>query len=214
MKRYGLPAALLALAAMAAMVLATPAFAQDDTPRGYPPYGMGYGMGPGMGPGYGMGYGMGPGMGPGYGMGYGMGGGRGMDPDDMPMGGWGGGWGAGRGHMWGVLSQLPADKREQLRAFHFSMRRQMIAKRAEMQQARLDLAQALEKFPLDRQAAQQAFQKLGKVRGEIFELRLTAMQQMQQIVGKELWEQMHSGAGFGPGGPGMGPGRGPGMMNR
>jgi len=25
---------------------------------------------------------------------------------------------------------------------------------------------------------------------------------------------MHSGAGFGPGGPGMGPGRGPGMMNR
>ena len=198
MRAYGMPAALLVLATAATLLVAVPAFAQDDTPRGYPPYGMGYGMGP-MGPG------MGPGMG--YGMGPGMGYGRGMDPDDMPMGRWGGGWGG--GHMWALMSQLPADKREQLRSFHFSMQRQMIAKRAEMQQARLDLMQALQKFPLDREAAQQAFQKLSKARGEMFELRLTAMQQMQQIVGKELWDQMHSGPGYGPG---MGPGHGPGMM--
>jgi Spy/CpxP family protein refolding chaperone len=196
MKRLALLAATLVLAAG----LATLATAQDNSAGAGPPYGSGYGMGYGMGPGMGYGMGYGPGYGMGPGMGYGM--------------GYGHGWGMGGPHYMAILAQLPADKREQLRAFHFSMQRQMISKRAAMEQARLDLEQAMQKFPLDREAAQKAFQTLSKLRGETFELRLTAMQQMQQIVGKDLWEQMQTGPGYGPSnGPG-GPGRGPGMMNR
>ncbi|HKI96938.1 MAG TPA: periplasmic heavy metal sensor [bacterium] len=195
MKRIGLLAVALALA----VGLSTLAHAQDDSSRNYPP-GPGYGMGPGMG--YGGGYGMGPGLGYGGGWGH-MGSG-------MMGGGWGMmGGGMGYGRMGWVLSQLPADKREQLRSFHFSMRRQMIAKVAEMQQARLDLQQAMQSYPLDRSAVEKAFDKVTKARREMFELRLTAMIQMQQIIGKELWEEMRSG-GYGPG-PG-GPGAGPGMM--
>jgi Spy/CpxP family protein refolding chaperone len=186
MRRITAVAAALALATIATLALSLPALAQDDDTRGGP-YGMGHGYG--MGPGHGMGHG--------YGMGgYGMG-----------RGGWGGQMGA-------LMAQLPADKREQLRSFHFATQRQMIAKRADLEQARLDLAQAMQAFPLDHKAALAAFAKLSQARQALFELRLTAMTQMQQIVGKELWEELHTGPGpgMGPGGgPGMAPGRAPGM---
>ncbi len=138
--------------------------------------------GSGMRPDYGMsaGRGMGQGM---------MGGGMGMPP-----------------HMQAMLAELSPDKREQLRDLHFGMHRQMIAKRAEMQQARLDLAQVLSKFPLDRDAATAAFQKLNHTRREMFDLRMTARAQVQQIVGKELWEKTHAGGMGGPMGGGMGRG--------
>lgn len=206
MRRIGLLVAVVVLG----LATATMAWAQDDSAKPYGP-GYGYGMGPGygygMGPGgrYGMGPGRGYGMGPGYGMHHGYG----------HFGGWGWGW----GHRMGwVLSQLPADKQEQLRDFSFSMRRQLIAKRAELEEARLDLIQAMTKFPVDKQAAQSAYDHIAKARNEMFQLRLTALMQVQQIVGKELWEQMADGrydagskaAPTTPGGPGgsMGPGRG------
>lgn len=181
---------LLGTALLLAIGLTSLAYADRDDERDAQPYGPRYGMG--LGPG---------------GMGYGMGPGQGGDEDGEA------GYGAMGWRMRGLMAQLPAEKREQLRAMHFAMQRQMIAKRAEMAQARLALAEALDAFPLDQKAAQAAFGKLNQFRKEAFELRLAMMAQTQQIVGKELWEQMHSG--FGPGmapGGGYGAGMAPGRM--
>ena len=196
--------AALALVAAAALLITGPsAWAQQEESGGPPGYGMGYGPGGyGMG-GYGMGFGMG--RGPGWGMhGDGMGGGM------------GGGMGFGmHGRMGAVLAALPPDKQKQLRDLHFTFRRQMIAKRAELEQARLDMAQALQAFPLDAKAAGAAFAKVSAARQALFQLRLSMMSQVQQIVGKETWESMHNGwgpgMGYGPNPGPMGPGRGPGM---
>lgn len=197
-----------ALLMVAALLLATSAFADQDDPQGYPMgpgmmgYGGGYGMGPGTMGGYG-GHGMGPGM---------MGGGYGMGPGMM-----GGGYGMG---MMGMnplsmhpqLAQLPAEKQEQLQQLHVGMMKAMIQKRADLQVKALDLMQTMRAFPLDQKAARKQWAALDQARKEMFELRVSMMAQVQQIVGKELWQQMHSGAPYGMGPYGGGHGHGPGMM--
>ena len=64
--------------------------------------------------------------------------------------------------------------------------------------------------PFDTQRIRDAIQK---AQTAMFELMQGAMARMQQIIGKERWEQMQSF--MGPGGmPGYGAGRGPGGMHR
>lgn len=180
--------AMLAAVALLGLTMATMASAQGQSaqPDRPPP---GYDMGPGPG------WGMRPAYGWGMGRRYAWGGhhrhGR--------SGAWGWGW---RHRMGWVLSQLPADKRAQLRDFSFSMRRQMIGKRAKLEEARLDLIQAMSKDPVDKLAAQHAYEHMAKVRGEMFQLRLTAMLQVQQIIGKTLWDEMAHGGYGAANGPG------------
>jgi len=157
-------------------------------------------------------FGMGPGtMGHGghHGGGYGMGGGMGMGPGMM-----GGGMGMGPLAMHPELAQLPPEKQEQLRKLHSSMMQAMILKRADLQVKSLVLAETMRSFPLDQNTAREQRAAVDKSRKEMFELRLSMMAQVQKIVGKELWEQMHSGTpqGMRSQGGGMGPGMAPGMM--
>jgi len=150
------------------------------------------------------------GPGGGYGMGPGMMGG-GMGPGMMGLGPLG---------MHPELTQLPPEKQEQLRKLHLSLMEAMIPKRAELQVKRLALADTMRTFPLDQQAARAQRAAVEKARQELFDLRLNAMTQVQQIVGRELWDRMHTGAPCGMGGfrggpgarPGMGPGTAPGGM--
>jgi len=183
----------MAMLLLGALLLSAPAFA----------HGGGYGMNPGM-----MGSSGGGGMGPGM-MGF----------DGMGMGMMGGGMGMGPLSMHPELAQLPAEKQEQLRKLHLSMVQAMIPKRAELQVKSIVLAETMRSYPLDQKAAREQSAAVDKARKEMFELRLSMMTQVQQIVGKALWEQMHSGTptGMGPygGSPGAGvaPGMpGPGMM--
>jgi Spy/CpxP family protein refolding chaperone len=141
--------------------------------------GFGWGRGPGM-----MGGGYGPGM---------MGGGYG--PGMMGFGG-------------PAFWNLPADKQDQLRKLHVSAGQAMVALMADMEAKGAALREAVSKFPIDEAAAKKAHDAMGKLRDQMFELRLKTLAQAQQIVGKEAWEEWHS-AGWGPG---YGQGRGPGMM--
>jgi hypothetical protein len=186
-----------ALLLLGAVLIAAPAFADGDDARGY-------GMGPGR---MGYGGGMGPGM---------MGGGYGMGPGMMGGGMMGGGMGMGMNpfSMHPELAQLPPEKQEQLRKLHFSMMQTMILKRADLQVKSLALSEVMRSFPVDQKAARAQWAELNKARQEMFELRLSMMAQVQQIVGKELWERMHDGVPFrgGPYGGGPGAGSGQGMM--
>jgi hypothetical protein len=111
------------------------------------------------------------------------------------------------------LAQLPPEKQEQLRKLHSGMVQASILKRADLQVKSLVLAETMRSFPLDQKGAREQWAAVEKARKELFDLRLSMMTQVQQIVGKELWEQMHSGApyGMGPQGGGAGPGMAPGM---
>jgi hypothetical protein len=127
-----------------------------------------------------------------------MGGGMGMNPFSMHP----------------ELAQLPPEKQEQLRKLHFSTMQTMILKRADLQVKSLALSEVMRSFPVDQKAARAQWAELNKARQESFELRLSMMAQVQQIVGKELWERMHDGVPFrgGPYGGGPGAGSGQGMM--
>lgn len=190
---------------LGALLFAAPAFAHGG---GYGRYGMGPGMpggafcsGSGMGPGMmGGGYGMGPGMmGGGYGR-YGMGSGM-----------MGGGFGMGLGPlaMHPELAQLPADKQEQLQKLALSTMQAMITKRAELQVKRLALAETMQTYPLDQKAASEQWAAVDQARKDLFNLMTGSMAQAHQIIGKELWEQMHSGRAYGGYRFGHGPGAGP-----
>lgn len=120
----------------------------------------GYGMG-----GYGM---MSPGMG-GYGM---MGSG---------MGGYG---------MIGWIDDLPEAKQKQLDALHLSMMSAMRAKHRDMREAREAMHEAMHRYPVDQAAAQQALDRMTQIHKEMLAFRLGMMQQMQEIIGKEHWEDM------------------------
>jgi hypothetical protein len=178
----------MGLLLLGALLLTTPSFADGDD-RG------GYSMGPGM-MGQGGGYGMGPGM-------MGQGGGYGMGPGMM---GHGGGFGMGPFQMHPELAQLPPEKQEQLRKLHLGMMQAMIPKRADLQVKSLLLAETMHTFPLDQKTARDQRAAIDQARKEMFELRLSMMAQVQQIVGQELWERMHSGAPYGMGSSGGGPG--------
>jgi len=137
--------------------------------------------------------------------------------------GWGGPgeWGGGPGMRWGgpgpwggwddfgAYSQIPADKRAQLRDLAVDTQKKMVGQEAAMEDLMLAYRDAIQKFPLDRDAAAKAWQGMDAIRKQMFELRLDAMSKAQQILGKDLWEKMQEG--WGPGGQGgWGPGwRGP-----
>ncbi len=149
--------------------------------------------------------GMGRGMtgGGGVGMGHGLMGGGGMGMGHGLMGG----GGMGPLAMHPELAQLPPEKQEQLRKLHLSMTQAMITKRAEIQVQKLALAETMRSFPLNQKSASEQWATVAKARKDIFDLRLGMMSQMQQAVGKELWEQIHSGL------PRHGPGTTPGSGN-
>lgn len=185
--------ALLALFALT-VVAGTWALADDDGYyRGRGPGMMwGGGYGPGM-----MGNGYGPGMMGGYGPGM-MG--NGFGPGMMGFG------------MGPAMSQLPAEKQEQLRKLHIGAAQAMVPMMADMQ-AKMDaLRDAMRAYPVDQAAAKKAFEAMGKARDQMFALHLATLAQAQQIVGKDAWDDMQDYGGWGRGhGPGMmGPdGRGP-----
>jgi Spy/CpxP family protein refolding chaperone len=125
-------------------------------------------------------------------------GGRGMGPgvmeDGMEYGMMrGGGKGRGGMDMNPALAQLPAEKREQVRAVQVAMMQAVASKRAEMQSKSLALREAMRAFPLDQAAIKKLREGIDQVRAEMFALHLDALAQTQQIVGKDAWEQMHSG---------------------
>ena len=68
----------------------------------------------------------------------------------------------------------------------------MMAKRLEMRKAKRKLREAMQTFPLDRKAAESHWQAVNNARRDMFRMRLGMMAQMQQIIGKELWDKMHS----------------------
>jgi len=133
------------------------------------------------------------------------------------------GWGGGPGMMWGgpggwgdeddfgAYAQLPQDKRAQLRDLAVDTQKKMVGQEAAMEDLMLAYRDAIQKFPLDRDAAAKAWQGMDAIRKQMFELRLDAMSKAQQILGKDLWEKMQEGWGQGGWGPGrrgpMGPGR-------
>ncbi|HUJ74119.1 MAG TPA: hypothetical protein VL359_04635, partial [bacterium] len=102
----------------------------------------------------------------GYGPGWGRGPGMMWDGD---YDGWGGGpgfmWGGGPGFMWGgpgrwgdwddlgAYSQVPQDKRAQLRDLAVDIQRKMVSLTAPMQELMLAYSSAVQKFPVDRDAA-------------------------------------------------------------
>lgn len=98
-----------------------------------------------------------------------------------------------------VLRQLPEEKRAALRTLDFATRREMIAKAAAVAQARLDLAEIMQTYPLDRAAALDAMRKLSAAERAAFEVRLNALAQVQQLLGRELWERTRFGPQHRPG---------------
>ncbi len=207
MKRYGIARGLgttgfATMVLILTMGLMVPAFADSDPDESSRPRGTVYGMRHHTGPGHG--------MGPGH---------WGADSDDVDEHLWAGrpgmghgyrrGFGPGRGFAMGTaLSQLPPEKREQVRSLFMDLRRQMITKRAEVEILQLELAETMHRFPLDQRAALAKAERVRKARGEMFAVHLATMARVQQIVGKELWQRMHGRMGMGPGrgfAPGMPP---------
>lgn len=124
--------------------------------------------------------------------------------DDFDGPGWGGrhrGWGGGPGMMWGgpggwgdwdesdAYSQIPQDKRAQLRDVAVDTQRKMVSQAAAMQELMLTYSTAISAFPLDREAATKAWQGMESIRKQMFDLRLESMSKAQQILGKDLWEK-------------------------
>ena len=139
------------------------------------------------------GSGRGP-AGEGYGRAHGMGGG-GHHMGREAHGKWRGRHGMGRGMGMGpmhFLEELPEAKRDKLEQLKLTTGQAMMAKRFEMRKARRNLREAMQKFPLDRKAAESGWQAVNNLRREMFRMRLGMMAQMQQIVGRELWDKMHS----------------------
>jgi hypothetical protein len=147
---------------------------------------MGGGMmrrgGPGMMGGGGAGMGMmcremmggGPGM-----MGGGMMGG-GMMGQDMMSGG-----------MMLIDSRVPPEKREPLHAAHVGAQQALLAKRGVLQAAQLGLSEALQRYPLDRQAVQAQWRSVQAASEEMLKVRMDLIAEEHQILGEALWKELH-----------------------
>ena len=212
MKRYGIArgfgtTGFATMVLILTMGLMVPAFADSDHDESSRPGGPVYGMGHDTGPGHG--------MGPGH---------WGADSDDVDEPLWAArpglghgyrrGFGPGRGFAMGAaLARLPPEKREQVRSLFMDLRRQMIAKRAEVETLQLELADIMHRFPLNQRAALAKAEGVSKARGEMFAIHLATMARVQQIVGKDLWQRMNYGMGMGPG-RGFGHGRARGKHSR
>jgi hypothetical protein len=113
---------------------------------------------------------------------------------------WGGAGGWGEGDGYGAYSQIPTNKRAQLRDLSVDTQRKMVSQEAAMEELMLTYSQALRKFPLDRDAAAKAWQGMAAIRKQLFDLRLDSMSKAQQVLGKDLWEKVQDGWGPGRGG--------------
>ena len=132
--------------------------------------------------------------GEGYGRAHGMGSGE-HHMGREAHGKWRGKHGMGRGMGMGMmpfLEELPEAKRDKLEQLKLTTGQAMMAKRLEIRKARRKLREAMQKFPLDRKATESHWQAVNNVRREMFRMRLGMMAQMQQIVGREMWDKMHS----------------------
>lgn len=126
-----------------------------------------------------------------------------------PPGGWFPGWAARhRGAVpwggwpgYGPFSQIPQDKRDQLRELTVQTQQTLISRQAAFDAARAAYWKVVETCPLDKTAATKAWETLDGLRRQMFETRLNAMVKAQHILGKDLWEKLHEGWGPYPGGP-------------
>jgi Spy/CpxP family protein refolding chaperone len=93
--------------------------------------------------------------------------------------------------------RVPPEKRDQIRELHLSMIQTMTTKMAELQNQRLAMMKAIHAFPIDQAAAKNARESMQRTMGDMMSQRLETMAKVQQILGKELWEQVHP-EWFGP----------------
>ena len=100
------------------------------------------------------------------------------------------GYGMGGYGMIGWIDDLPEAKQKQLDALHLSMMSAMRAKHRDMREAREAMHEAMHRYPVDQAAAQQALDRMTQIHKEMLAFRLGMMQQMQEIIGKEHWEDM------------------------
>jgi Spy/CpxP family protein refolding chaperone len=141
-------------------------------------------------------------------MGGGMMGGGGMGWDMMGGGMMGGGMmGASPGEL-ALDPQIPPEKRDQIRELHLSMMVGTTTKMAEMLNQRTAMMRAMHAFPIDTAAVKAAREGMQRAMNDMMNLRVETMAKVQQILGKELWEQVHP-EWFGPR---NGMGQGGGMM--
>ncbi|HEX9844111.1 MAG TPA: hypothetical protein VGC20_15235 [bacterium] len=175
MKRKLLPALLAALALLVAGCVAGPP-AWADAPYGPPSWA------PASGP---------PNWAPAYG-----------PPGWAPVPSWGGtpwgggypGWGAGSG--FGLYGQIPRDKQARLRELGVETQRKVIGLQADYEEQVAAYLHAVDTYPLDAAAATKAWDAMQGLSRQMFQLRLEAMTKAQQIMGKELWDQLREGRGF------------------
>ncbi len=153
----------------------------------------------------------GPGGGPGGGghgmMGHGGGsrGGEDCDSDDCPMKHHGGMMGMG-GHgdddgpntHWGMFEHmadelgLPDATRKKIADLVYEAKKQGIALRADLEQAKLELHRLMEQDKPDTEAILKQFDKVGQVKNELAKLRLRTMLQVQQLLTPEQRKKARS----------------------
>ena len=143
-------------------------------------------------------YNRGPGMMGGGMMGPGMMGGGMMGPGMM-----------GGGMMgWTLGDDLTKEQVDKLEEIHFNTMRSMRAMMYEKRDGMMAMQKAMTAFPVDEKTALAQWQAMNQTRQNMFALHLGALNQAQQVIGKEKWEEAMSRLG------GPGSGRGGMMRNR
>jgi Spy/CpxP family protein refolding chaperone len=99
--------------------------------------------------------------------------------------------------MLALDERVPPEKRDQIRELHLSMTQTMTTKMAELLNQRVAMMKAIHAFPIDQAAAKSAREAMQRAMGDMMSQRLETMAKVQQILGKELWEQVHP-EWFGP----------------
>jgi hypothetical protein len=120
--------------------------------------------------GHGMGM-MGGGMMDGMGMMPGM---MGMDPGHMAMD-----------------ARIPQEKRDQIRELHLTSMQAMAVKMGELHGQHIAFMRAAHAVPLNREAATKAWQQMQKLMADMVTARLDTMAKVQEILGTEVWRQLH-----------------------
>ena len=168
MKRMNLRKTLSGAALIGAMIMTTSALA--DPPQGG--YGPGYGMGPGMMGSYGQGYGMGPGIMGGYGPDYGMGPGM--------MGGYG----------TGADLNLTAEQRIKITKIQDDVRRKHWELMGKMQDEQSQMNEQYYSDQRDDAALSKSYRKMSDLRHQMFDLSLSALNQIDAVLTKEQSDKM------------------------
>ncbi len=97
--------------------------------------------------------------------------------------------------MRSIWNQLPAEKQKQIIQLQDSNKKVMRSKMIELRKKMSGLQKATQVFPLDRKEAVKQYDIVAQTRREAFELRIGMMAQVQQLVGKELWEKAKKNRG-------------------